>query len=222
MFLQALGSVSLTMLQGIRGVGSVLAGLPFRVKFGLVWLLAVIYLLYNAEAFYGAERAATQTSVLLLYVASLAFVFSATPRGNPLMGVSTAEFIVYFGMALGAGVVLLKSVGVFAPPPAPPLSRESIGALLTHALVVATGEELLFRHAIPGLIPGPPAAAQTLSAAAFGVMHYSAYGGSVPAMLWAGVLGLLFGVFVVLYRGRGLMIAMGLHTAYNLYVLGYL
>lgn len=217
--LGTLGGIFQTMLQGIRSVGSTFAALPFRIHFVLFWLLALLFLLFNAEAFYG-QNAGRQTTILLMYSCSLAFFFSQTRMRNPLIGMSTAEFMLTFLLWGAIGAFAFKVFAPFTPTEQPLLSKEAIGIVLTHALVVAIGEELLFRFAVPSLIPGPPMAAQTLSAAAFAAMHWSAYGGSIPNMIFAFALGLFFGAITVKVR-NGLVVAMALHAVFNLTVLGF-
>lgn len=210
-----------TALDGIRTVGSTFFALPFRLRFIFIWLLALLFLLFNAEALY-KDSAARQTTVLLLYLVSLAFVFSQTRVTNPLLGISAAEFILTFLLWFAVGAFVFKTFAPFTPADHPTLSGESILVLVTHAVVVAIGEELLFRFALPSMIPGPPMAGQTISAAAFGVMHWAAYGGSIPNVLFASVLGLFFGAIVVRVPRVGLIIAMALHFAFNAFVLGFI
>lgn len=210
--------VARTMLQGIRSVGSTFASLPFRLSFILVWFFALLFLLFNAPAFYGSS---TQKDALVLYMTSLAFVFSNTKRPNPLLKVSAAEFTLTFALWATIGAFLLKAFGPFVPAEHPTLTTASVAVLVTHILVVAVGEELLFRFTIPSLIPGSHIAAQTISAILFGLMHWYAYGGSWPNVLFAIVLGLFFGAITATNR-RGLIIAIALHAAYNAFVLGYI
>lgn len=207
------------ILQGIRSTASTLGNLPFRFQFVGLWLIGLLFLLFNASAFYG-EDAPAQTTVLSIYMVSLAFVFSQTGKTNPLVGISTAEFVITFSIWVAFGAALFKVIQPFNPEVAT-LTAASVGILVTHALVVAIGEELLFRFAIPSMIPGPAAAAQTISAVLFGVMHWSAYGGSWENMLFATILGLVFGAITARFR-HGLIIAMALHFTWNSYTLGYI
>lgn len=219
MVLSVVASFAQFLLRGLVTTLGTIFSLPFRFKFILLWLLALLFLLFNAPAFYG-EESARQTQILMLYLVSLAFVFSQTREHNPLMSVSTAEFILTFAWAALVSVVAFKFVQPFNPERAL-LSSASIAILVTHALVVSIGEELLFRFAIPSLIPGPRIAAQTLSAFAFGFMHWTAYGGSWPNLLFASVLGLIFGGLTIRFR-NGLIIAMAAHFVWNAFTLGFI
>lgn len=215
----ALGLVTF-IANGLRSTLSVILALPFRIQFMALWLLGLLFLLFNAPAFYG-DNASQQTTVLLLYMVSLAFVFSQTRERNPLLGISTAEFVLTFVLWFSVAALLFKVVQPFSGAEAPLLTTENVLVLLTHALVVAIGEELLFRFALPSILPGPRIAAQVLSAVAFGLMHFSAYGGDVQNLLFATILGIVFGAITVRYH-RGLIIAMAAHAAFNAAVLGFI
>lgn len=223
MILGVASKVLSTMLQGILELAGILASFPWRIHFIAVWFVGFLYLLFNAPTVYG-DHAVTMQLLLLLYMSALGFVYGQTHETNPLMEISTAEFVLRFGFAGAIAAFALSSFGSFVPTEQQFLTRESVGTLLTHAWVVAIGEELLFRNAFPGLLTlwgSPPMAAQTISAGAFAIMHWTAYGGSVPNILFAGLLGLFLGAIVVRLRG-GIVIAMSIHFAYNAFVLGYI
>lgn len=210
-----------SLLLGLRGLLQAIFTLPFRLTFTTIWSLLILWLLFNAPAIYGDE-AAKHTTILMLYMVALTFVFVQTGQRNPLIGISLAEFLVTFVIWLGVTVIALKAFAPFDPQPAV-LSTRSVGILLTHALVVAIGEELLFRYGFPGLIQRAgvaPIVAQLVSAILFGLFHWTAYGGSPGSMIVAMILGALFGAITVRFR-NGLIIAMAAHAAYNLTVLGF-
>lgn len=207
------------MLQGIRGLAAALFSLPFAVKFVAPWLVGVLFLAFNSPAIYGDGWQSQQTA-LLIYIAALALALSIKRAGNPLLTSSTGGFLVTF-LSWGAlGVIVFNIITPLQPAPAF-LTTASIGILVTHILVVAIGEELLFRFVIPSFIPGPAIVAQAVSAVAFGFTHWFAYGGDVPSMLFAAVLGLVFGTIVVLFPRQGLIAAMGLHAGWNAVALGF-
>lgn len=205
---------------GIRGALSLLFVIPFRVQFILLWVIALLFLLFNAGAFYG-EDAGRQTTILLMYTVALAFVFANTRQRNPLLTITAGEFIITFALWAAVGALLFKFIEPLNPERAV-LNSASIATLVIQALVVAVGEELLFRVAIPSLIPAPAMVAQVFSAIVFGLLHLSAYGGDFSSMLFATILGLFFGAIVVLYRDQGLIIVSALHFVWNAYTLGFL
>lgn len=219
----ALGGVTAVLnyiAQAARVTFGTLLQLPFRFQFIAFWLIGVLFLLFNANSLYGSE-AATWTTALLLYLTSLAFVFSQTREVNPFLGMSLAEFAITFGLWAIVLAAIFQFIQPFNPEQAT-LTTESVTLLITHILVVAIGEELLFRFAIPSLIPGPRVAAQTISAIVFGFMHWTAYGGSIENLLFASALGFIFGMIVVLYPRNGLVIAISAHAVWNAYTLGFL
>lgn len=222
MFLSGLTNFLGFMLGGIRSTGATFLRLPFILPAILVWLLGVFFFLFNAQTLFGAN-AFQQSIIFLMYIASLGLAFSMSGVKNPLTGMSIAEFGLTFLSWAVVGFLVLKWTTPFTTVP-PPLTTESIGLLLTHAFVVAVGEELLFRLVLPQVAMRfrriPPMAAMVLSAFAFGVMHYSAYGGDWQNILFATGLGIFFGAVTLKFK-RGLIIAMALHFAFNAYVLGF-
>lgn len=212
--------VATLILEGIRGTLAALFTLPFRLSFTLVWVAAVLFLLFNAGSIYG-DDAARQTTVLTIYLLSITFVFTQTGARNPLIGISVAEFVVTFVIFLAFAVATIKFIVPVEPTPAV-LTAASVGVILTHALVVAIGEELIFRYGFPSLLPFlRPMVAQTISAVAFGFFHWQAYGGNLGSVTVAILMGLVFGAITVLYPRRGLIGVMGVHAGYNLTVLGF-
>lgn len=207
------------MAQGIRTLGAVALALPFRIHFIALWIFGIFFLFFNASDIYGADATRWQM-MLLFYMAALAFFHAETQQPNPLSFMTAGEFLGVFLFWSAVGWFGLKAFAPLVPTEAVVLTSASIGILLAHALVVAIGEELLFRHGFPAILPGPMIARMTMSAMGFAVLHWSAYGGSIENLLFAFLLGLLFGVITLRAR-NGLVIAMALHFSYNAFVLGY-
>jgi membrane protease YdiL (CAAX protease family) len=102
-------------------------------------------------------------------------------------------------------------------------------------LFVAPSEELMFRAMLPkyleGVFVGMPWVAWLLSQATFAGFHFAAYGGSVPSMVIAFIVGM---VWLAAYKWTprlgwlkskerlGLGFTIGSHAAYNLVVSGIL
>lgn len=207
------------ILQSLRAGLSVLVAIPFQFSFVLALLTAYLFLLFNAPAFFG-ENAFRVTSAITAYALALAFVFSQTRQPNPLLSMRTGEFVVLFGLAFAIGAAILSVVGPVAVQPAV-VTTATAAVLVTYLLVVAISEELLFRFAIPSLIPGPRAGAQVVSAGLFAAFHWTAYDGNPAQIAVAGVLGLVFGLIAAAAPREGLVIDMGLHAAWNAYSLGF-
>lgn len=207
------------MLQGIRGLAAGVLSLPFVVKFVLFWFIGFLFLMFNAPSIYGAA-ASQQTTILLLYGVSVLMALFITRKRNPLLTLSTAEFVITFVVSAVLFTGILKWIVPTTPSPAE-LTTASVGILLTHALIVAIGEETIFRFAIPSFIPGPPIVAQAISAIIFGALHYTAYNGDPLSMAFAAGLGFVFGTIVVMFPRVGLVIAYAAHASWNWLSLGF-
>ena len=83
--------------------------------------------------------------------------------------------------------------------------------IVTHALLVAFSEEIIFRGLLSQIITPIPAAV------GFGLFHFWAYGGSWVSMSIAMFAGLLF---YVIMRKTNIFTVMGIHGGYNCGVLG--
>lgn len=209
-----------SLSQGTSRTAKGLSAAPFRIKFALVHFLLVLTLLFNASSWYG-ENASQQTTILLLYLVSIVFAFVSFGRPNPLAQISTGEFLLTFAFYGIAGVVLFKLLAPISPPAAE-LSTTSIAVILTHAFVVAVGEELLFRYFVPGVLESAQInkyVAQLVSAVIFGALHWTAYGGNLGAIAFAASLGAVFGLIAGRFK-NGLIITIALHAAYNISVIG--
>lgn len=209
------------MLQGIRTTAATLFLLPLRVQFLTIYLIGALFLLINANAIF--EDPQRQQILLLIYLMMPAFIGAETGKPSPLLGITLAQFLVTFVLTLVGVGVMLKAFGLETTAPAV-LTTASIGVAITHALIVAIGEESIFRHRIPEMLagfPGGVVAAQGLSAILFGLFHWAAYQGDWWSVGTATIMGFVFGMIVARYPRMGLIAAMGAHAAWNLTVLGY-
>lgn len=209
------------ILEGLRALASVFTRLPFLIKFVAIWLGAVLYLLYNASALY-QEKASYYTVLLLVYTAALGFAFANTSRPNPFLSISLGEFVFIFAIYASLGYAAFK---LLAPLDATRivLNTQNVAVAFTHIFVIAMGEELLFRVVFPNLLSPPlhPMAAQILSGLAFGGFHMAAYAGSPVALVFASIMGIIFGAIVYKNPRYGIVITSALHAAWNLSRLGY-
>jgi membrane protease YdiL (CAAX protease family) len=136
--------------------------------------------------------------------------FALVPR-LPWMKANLNQAIAWFTGGFVGGVVLFTSIlalpkffGVMA-------LTGPIYLTLMHTLVVATSEEWIFRGFLPELITPIPAQI------AFGVFHFAAYGGDWWAILMAIVAGF---VFYLISRYTNIWTAIGIHSAWNVTILG--
>ncbi|MFW5904229.1 MAG: type II CAAX prenyl endopeptidase Rce1 family protein [Candidatus Saliniplasma sp.] len=107
----------------------------------------------------------------------------------------------------------------FEPPSQTGVATSSFALIITHIFVVAANEEILFRAAIPDLLPIEGLQAQAVSAVLFGLFHWTAYGAVWCGILFAIFAGFIFGWIVERWE-TGLVAAIGVHSAWNLFVLG--
>lgn len=213
-FLVALG-------MGFRLALQFIVAAPFRFTILLLWFVLLLGLLFGAASgqIYGSDSA-REEMVLLIYMTSVAFVFSQSHEPQPFLGVSAGEFVIVFALTVAIAAGIFAYIQPFNPDRAV-LTTASTLVLVTHIFVVAFSEELLFRYALPGLIPGPRLGAQWVSGALFGLMHYWAYGANWHSILFAGAIGIVFGTIVALYPRHGLIVTIALHATWNAAALGF-
>lgn len=218
------------LFQSLFSLGGRIAAAPFRITFLAFWFPVILFILFNAELLYG-EGWERQHGMMLTYLVGLVFVFSLAPIRNPLGTMSAGAFIVWFLIAFAAGAFLFALLQPINPE-SRLFAQTAWGLLVFHGLVVAVMEELNFRFVMPWLLralgEGP---AHIVSALMFGVMHLSAYTlaldnptleSVLPPIAFAAALGALFGWLNIRFREIGLVLGMGLHFAWNAYVLGFL
>ena len=207
------------ILRPLQRTARFLGALPFAVPVFIIWVWSFNFLLWNADATYG-ENANMWRGILTGYMASAALILIFVARKkNSFFSMSLGSFLLTFLIFSAIGAALFAGLQPFEPGRAV-LTTESVGVLLTHAIVVAIVEEIIFR-AGASVIPIHPMLAQLIGAVAFSIMHWSVYGGDGVALLRAFVLGIVFGAITVFDKRRGLVIAMALHFTWNAAALGF-
>lgn len=187
-----------------------------KTSLGAVVLLATMFALFNAPAIWGEQYVQWRTQLMIYLVAS-SYYYATTGKKSEFYNVSIFKSVAIFGMAF------LVSIAFFQILPFEPSSQQigttSVALVFTHIFVVAANEEILFRAAIPDLLPIKGLGAQMVSAVLFGLFHWTAYGAVWSGIAFAIVAGAAFGFIYEFYKD-GLIVSIAAHSAWNLYALG--
>lgn len=182
-----------------------------RVPF-VAWLwIFQAFLLVNAPAIAPTGEVDKFRTILMIYMILQVAFYTLAPRVKGLkMNVNQA--LIWF---VAGFVITVFVLAGFRGLTGLEVQTYAVGAsiylILMHALVVAVAEELIFRGFMPLLITAIPAQI------AFGLFHWSAYGGGMMSILTAIAAGL---IFYAIMRYTNIWTVMGIHGAYNLVVLG--
>ena len=177
---------------------------------GMLVLFVQLFLYINASAVYG-EFAAVAKDTLLVYIIMLTSIVAVTgSRPDIIKGGfdrSYNFFLLFFATSF-----LLVTIpwigGQFG------LQNEGgIGVILLQVFAVAYTEEVVFRGILPEFL------GDLSSNGLFAVFHYAVYGGSIPLVFFAFILGL---VFAIIRQYFGITGAIGAHAGWNLKSLGVL
>lgn len=196
-----------------------------RARFTIIVAFITIFLFINASAVYGASAEVFRGAILTYLIFQAVIVAVPDVYLRPEERTLAGGMINFFLGFLVTGVILTLLVSIsklieFLLTVAPVGGVTDIGLVASfgffHGFVVAYTEELAFRGVLmsafgsQGLI---------ISSILFGIFHWVAYSGSLVAVIFAIVLGLVFGV---LARRFGVLFAAGAHTAYNMLAMGLL
>jgi hypothetical protein len=151
------------------------------------------------------------------YLVASAYYYASTDTKSEFYNISFARSITVFGLGF------IISIAFFQYLPLQPASQDiatsSVALIFTHIFVVAANEEILFRSAIPNLLPIQGYSTQIISAVLFGFFHWYAYGAVLEGIAFAIVAGMIFGAIKEFYKD-GLVVSIAMHSAWNLYALG--
>ena len=178
----------------------------------IVWLwIAQAFLLVNIDAIAPAGETEHYRMILVVYMILQIAFFKFAPK-VPGFQMNLNQALIWF---VAGFVVTVFVVAGFRGLGGLEVQTYAVGApiflVILHTLIVAVAEEAVFRGFLPLLIT--PVLAQI----AFGVFHYSAYGGDMMSILIAIFAGFLF-YFVM--RKTNIWTVMGAHAGYNLVMLG--
>lgn len=198
-------------------------------------MFVMIFLWLNGTALWGPYW---ETSTALAYIIMFAFVFSVgMAQKNSLMWLTKLSFsngiknfwigfVIMFAGLIVASQFLLKGLGGNT------ISQASVyPQIALTALFVAPVEETIFRGVLKEYfrgwrVYGMPIAI-VLTSGAFAITHYAVYGGAVMSIWWAVIMGGVFYMATNFKPGKtqaalGVPGSIGMHTCYNLFVLGIL
>lgn len=188
-----------------------------KTSLGAVVLLLTLFALFNAPAIWGEGFVQMRTQ-LMIYLVATSYYYATTNRKADIYKTGLFEGFIIFSIAFIVALMFF-SVMPFQPS-GQNVATSSFALIFTHVFVVAANEEILFRGAIPDLLPIKGYGAQMVSAVLFGLFHWTAYGAVWGSIVFAMVAGAIFGLFYELYGKNGLVVAIAAHSAWNLYALG--
>jgi len=181
-----------------------------RVPFFIWLLLANAFLLVSAPAIAPPDQVEHFQTALIVYMLLTTAFMSLVPR-QPWMKVNLNQAIIWFTGGFIVTVILLTSIREIPRFFASMQLTGPVFLTVFHAIVVATNETWIFQGFLPILV-GP-----LISCAAFSIFHFAAYGGAWPALATAFIAGLLF-YFIA--RRFNIWLAVSIHAAYNVVILG--
>lgn len=188
-----------------------------KTSLGAIVLILTMFALFNAPAIWGENYVQWRTQLMIYLVAS-SYYYATTNKKSEFYSKSIFTSIIAFGVAFFVSISFFQVIPLKPQPQQ--VATTSFALIFTHIFVVAANEEILFRSAIPDLLPIQGYSAQFVSAILFGAFHYTAYGGMMSSVLFAVIAGFIFGVIKELYGKNGLVVSIAMHAAWNLYALG--
>lgn len=185
-----------------------------RISIGLIVVIIQMLLYVNAGAIFPKPYVEQAKSIILLYMI-MTFAFTMITRfippdvQRPFIPELANFFITFF---IFAGILYALPIGresaIFQIQDA---IKIALPFMVLFAFVVAYTEELIFRGVLPKFLTD--IGANIL----FAIFHFYAYGGNIYAMGVAFIFGM---IFALVRNYFGLMGATGMHTAWNLRILG--
>ena len=186
-----------------------------KISLGLIVVIIQMFLYVNAGAIFPEQYVEQARNIILLYmVMTFAFTIVTNYIPSEVKRPFTEELLMFFvSFFLFAGVlsaIPISSSGahMFQINEA---VKIALPFMLLFAFVVAYTEELIFRGVLPKFL------GVVLSNVLFGVFHWYAYHGNIYSILIATMFGFIFSFVAEKF---GLMGAVGMHTAWNLKILG--
>lgn len=187
-----------------------------KTSLGAVVLLMTLFALFNAPAIWGNAYVQWRTQ-LMVYMVGTAYFYSTKNIGSDIYKTPLFQGVIIFGMSFIVALLFFQILPM--KPTGQNVATTSFALIFTHVFVVAANEEILFRSAIPDLLPLKGFPAQAVGAVLFGIFHWTAYSAMWGSIVFAMVAGMIFGTFYLLYKD-GLIVAIAAHSAWNLYALG--
>lgn len=204
-----------------------------KVTFGLLLLIAQLFMFYSAESLFGEQFAEDYRDAMLGYLIFY-FAFFDTLLVNPTMNMGLIysisrffPFLVIGIIAGGLGWFSFMSVQLAEPDPA-----YMKGVLLYQIVFVSNVEECIFREIMPRILPSfqilqIPISSSVLASVTFGLFHFGAYyylseqtGQNLTVLIITAILAGL--MFQAVRNKFGLPASMGLHAGINISQLGVL
>ena len=210
----------------IRTLSKLSLGFVLILVWGWFWIRSDILFPVNTEAW--------RMGYILTYLLFVAFVFSFdTIRGakteKALFRISFLKGAWKFVISFAVSIIILYLFGLLVKGDAlnsisQAIASVSIGVIVLHALMIAIFEEIVFRGWVverlreAGIGKGLVMILQTLIFAGF----HGFMGKSVITMLTYIPLGIIFFWIKEKYSPKTNMANAGVHTAWNLFILGFL
>lgn len=184
-----------------------------KLSIGLLVVIIQMMLYVNAGAIFPEPYVEQAKQIILLYMI-MTFAFTLVTRYIPpemtrpfapeLMTFFVSFFIfagLLYALPLNTGshIFQIETIKIALP------------FMLLFAFVVAYTEELIFRGVLPKFLT------RIGSNLLFAVFHWYAYAGNIYSILIAFIFGMVFSLVAEKF---GLMSAVGMHTAWNLKILG--
>ena len=185
-----------------------------KISLGLVVVIIQMFLYVNAGAIFPEKYVEQARNIILLYmVMTFAFTIVTNYIPSEVKRPFTEELLMFFvSFFLFAGVLSAIPISTGAHVfQINETVKIALPFMLLFAFVVAYTEELIFRGVLPKFL------GVVLSNVLFGVFHWYAYHGNIYSILIATVFGFIFSFVAEKF---GLMGAVGMHTAWNLKILG--
>lgn len=196
-------------------------------KLSLVPILALVnlFLLFNVGAFVPADQVGKYQNLIIVYSLALVIARVFIPgraKFTQERDIGLNIFLFFLGLVLTTlflkGIQNLPNFGISTYIE---FAAGSVGAIaliqaVTQVSIVAYVEEYIFRGMLPKYIPG--FVGIVLSQLAFGFFHYFAYAGSLGTIFIAVIAGFVF--YGAARLSNSLYLAVGMHAAYNLVLMG--
>jgi len=201
----------------------------WNASLGIVLVLAMIWVITQAKVLFPTNYLAWQVRMLILgFATTLVFALSSTKTEKDLWRFSFLKRIhVFVISALITSAILTvfartisgKSLEAIAEA----LGGISTGVLLFIGLITAISEELIFRGFLVDKVSKwgySNLMVAFITSVIFALFHYATAGGKFILLLAYIPLGMLFYTIKVKFSPRTNLANMGVHFAYNLFILG--